>query len=996
MRKDRVFEILVQHFIGEKVADQKGPGHQPQGKEIGLTAAELARLAGIDRSNASRDLNQLVREGKLVKIPGRPVRFRLVDLRAAPQEGNAAAAPKAVGSATTAVGAGAHLVPKEKGLRPVARGRTWTATGSGTTASRAPSTAPAALLEREESGAFEESWAFAQLIGFRGSLKTQVEQGMAAILYPPNGLHTLLLGPTGSGKNHFARVMYQFALEKGRLAPGAPFVSFNCADYAHNSQLLLSQLFGYRRGAFTGAIHDQPGLVEKADQGILFLDEVHRLPPEGQEMLFQLMDTGEFRRLGETDGHRRATVLIIAATSQNPEEVLLKTFYRRIPMVIRLPSLSERPREERLELLQAFFAEEARQTRTRITVTDDVIDAFLAAEYSGNVGQLKNDVRLVCARAFVKFLAEGGDGVRVTRTLLPAHVRQALVHRWSSGKEMDSFLGPQGDLVFYPTAGEVPWRKDPTDLYETIERTVEEFQREGLTPEEIDRMLTLEIESYFRRFVKGFGAENRRWEEIIRLVGPSVVEATRAMLALAEAELDLAFDERVFRALAMHLKTSLERMERGGWSDGSPRPVLKGEQVAYFPLARRMVEVWTERTGTELPPEEASFIAMFLQSVARQKEDEKRTVGVVVIAHGSQTAAGMAEVANRLLGHSYVYSLNVSLDEMAEQILNRAENLVRQADRGSGVVLLVDMGPLVFLGEIISQRTGIPTLTLDRVNTPLVLEVARKALAGYSLDSLSDFFQTGERKPGPSPAGQEGSPAAYKLAAVCITGAGSAEKIKGLLNDRLPALARWGIQILAAGLADRHQMETLRELAGRGDLLAVVGTINPGLAGIPFVSLEEILLYRGLEKLEEILRRQLELAGALPGSSYFQVTRSRLFHEIRNTLLRQSRFLNPDVVLRSIHTMITDLEERLGFQIENDVLAGLVMHLAASLEKKVTNPGGLLQCRDKEEIAVRYPREVAATRAAAEVLRRELDFDLSEDEICNLVKIIRQVPLLDE
>ena len=132
----------------------------------------------------------------------------------------------------------------------------------------------------------EELSAFNRIIGFDGSLKAQIQQAKAAILYPPNGLHTLILGPTGVGKSNLAEAMYEFALETGTLQKDAPFIIFNCADYAENPQLLLSQLFGHIKGAYTGAVVSKEGLVEKADGGILFLDEVHRLPPEGQELLY--------------------------------------------------------------------------------------------------------------------------------------------------------------------------------------------------------------------------------------------------------------------------------------------------------------------------------------------------------------------------------------------------------------------------------------------------------------------------------------------------------------------------------------------------------------------------------------------------------------------------------------------------------------------------------------------------------------------------------------
>ncbi len=124
------------------------------------------------------------------------------------------------------------------------------------------------------------------IIGYHGSLKNAISQAEAAVLYPPHGLHTLLLGASGVGKSFFAEAMYNFAISSSHFDKNAPFVLFNCADYVDNPQLLLSQLFGYSKGAFTGAITDKVGLVEKANNGILFLDEVHRLPSEGRKYCF--------------------------------------------------------------------------------------------------------------------------------------------------------------------------------------------------------------------------------------------------------------------------------------------------------------------------------------------------------------------------------------------------------------------------------------------------------------------------------------------------------------------------------------------------------------------------------------------------------------------------------------------------------------------------------------------------------------------------------------
>lgn len=186
-----------------------------------------------------------------------------------------------------------------------------------------------------------------KIIGASSSLKVPIQQAKAAILYPPKGLNSLILGETGVGKSMFAELMYKFSKEAKVMDGKAPFVRFNCADYADNPQLVVAQIFGVKKGVYTGAEKDKDGLLKKADGGILFLDEIHRLSPQGQEMLFTYIDKGFFRPIGDTEDLIKVQVQIIAATTENPESYLLKTFTRRIPMIIKLPSLKDRTLKER-------------------------------------------------------------------------------------------------------------------------------------------------------------------------------------------------------------------------------------------------------------------------------------------------------------------------------------------------------------------------------------------------------------------------------------------------------------------------------------------------------------------------------------------------------------------------------------------------------------------------------------------------------------------------
>lgn len=230
----------------------------------GSAAKELATELGLTRANTSLELNKLVRQAQVVKIKTFPVRYLPM-----------------------------IVIEQHFGLRQLE-------VASLKDSTKKP-TEPAVKLEQLAQAAastqVNQVDPLELMIGYRGSLHNAVSQAKAALMYPPHGLHMMLLGQTGVGETYFANKIYAYAKFAQILnddADDAPFVSFNCADYYNNPQLLMATLFGHAKGAYTGAEWEKAGLVEQANGGILLLDEVHRLPPEGQEMLFYFIDNGVF------------------------------------------------------------------------------------------------------------------------------------------------------------------------------------------------------------------------------------------------------------------------------------------------------------------------------------------------------------------------------------------------------------------------------------------------------------------------------------------------------------------------------------------------------------------------------------------------------------------------------------------------------------------------------------------------------------------------------
>ncbi|NPV69220.1 MAG: sigma 54-interacting transcriptional regulator [Firmicutes bacterium] len=704
-----------------------------------------------------------------------------------------------------------------------------------------PNTPTIAHRGTRPAGKVDEDDPFSRLLGSSGSLKPIIQQAKAAVLYPPHGLHTLILGPAGVGKNELAEAMYHFAQDiRGRAIP---FVTFNCADYAENPQLLLSQLFGHVKGAYTGAEAGKIGLVEKADGGIVFLDEIHRLPAEGQEILFHLMDRGRFRRLGETETHRHADVMLIAATTEDPQASLLGTFRRRIPMMIEVPALADRPLAERAEMIRRFSREEAVRTGTAVRLMKDAFQAFMLYDCPGNVGQLKSDIQVACARGFLVHVTEATPSVEIDASQLPSHVRRGLLKLPGHRQEIENLAS--GDLTILPGKGELAPAKDdlytlPGDIYQYIEQRYEELRRGGFADSEINTLLGAELDVQFRRHLKQVGSRSQQVtrEDLVSVVGRDIVGLVETILQRARSRYP-QLDQHLFYCLAMHLSAAVERLRQGKPIVNPHLDEVKKEYVAEFSLATEMLEMINRRLGLNFPEDEAGFLAMYLRgSLMKDEGPREGRVGVVVITHG-KVASSMVDVAARLLGASHARCVEMSLDEDPEGALARAISAVKDADEGKGVLLLVDMGSLLTFGEIISERTGIRTRTVDRIDTLMVIEAIRRAdLPSASLDELAENLVAYR---GSLVKGERGlAPTATKtILTLCLTGKGAAVRLQSFLER---VLEGQNVEVLPLGAVTQKDVNAeIARLSREHHIAAIVGTVDPGVRGIPFIPVEQVM-----------------------------------------------------------------------------------------------------------------------------------------------------------
>lgn len=922
-------------YIREK--SESWPGDRFRGR-IGFDAQEIAEALDMLRNNVSKELNALHRQGKIVKFSGRPVLYF-----------DKACLEAALG---VTLGEGACRIDDVE-----------------------------SVCQSKQSPEAENP--FVHLIGAQGSLKRQVEQAKAAILYPPDGLHTLIVGQTGVGKTLFAHMMFEYGKVMHRFAADAPFVTFNCADYYNNPQLLISHIFGYMKGAFTGADQSKAGLVEEADGGVLFLDEIHRLPPEGQEMIFYFMDTGTFNRLGETQRSRRAKVLIIGATTEDPDSALTKTFVRRIPNIMKIPLLAERSTDEKLDIIKLMFQDEAQRVKKPIRVGVETIKALVGSIGSGNAGQLKSNIKLLCAQAFLNGI-DSPEGIEVDFKMLPQQIRSGLLTLSANRQaltEVTKALGSDSCIIV-PPGPDFPLTDGVSgaefNLYQVVEAKVELLKGEGISSDLIKQILAADVNVYVRNlYNKKASVKMTTRERLLKIVDASLVDFAEQVALYVQKRMNASYHDRFLYAFSLHLSAFLKRVK----SKDAAHKELEGtvpQDSLCLEVATEIGSLIEKHYRIEVPRVEIEYIALLLES--SQEDDRDDRVVLLVATHGQSTATSMVEVAQRLFGTTdvSVLAVDMPLEVRPQAVLDKMAAMLQSVPCLKGVLILADMGSLCNLGPSLEKRLDVPVRTIDMVSTPLILEAMRKAeLAGMDLDglydSLASFHGYEARDVTQDTELEKVTDDGRVVVTICSTGQGTALKLKSLVEEILRGAGQ-PLPVIPVGIVKLE--EHLREIAEGHRIVAAVGVKKPAMR-IPFISLEAIIDGEGEAALLELVTGSRSASPHRQGSRVVQSLCSE-------SLCKFLTYLNPEKVMPLLMEFDERLEAGRREPLANPLRIRLLVHCGCALERcimrKPLHYGG-----NPSELRT---EKVEALKKAAEVFSEKLHLTLAADEYYFMAEMI--------
>ena len=238
------------------------------------------------------------------------------------------------------------------------------------------------------------TFSFDNIVGKSSALSDVISQARKVAA---TDVSVLINGETGTGKEVFARAIHSESQRRSEA-----FLALNCSAFSR--ELLESELFGYKAGAFTGAVKDKRGLLEEANHGTIFLDEIGEMALELQSKLLRVLETGEFVKVGDTKT-THVDVRILSATNRNLKEEIANgrfredLYFRLSVFRILLPPLCQR-RDDILLLAQHFIGLYARQIgRTAPSLSTEAKNIFLAYPWPGNVREMMNAIEhalIVC------------------------------------------------------------------------------------------------------------------------------------------------------------------------------------------------------------------------------------------------------------------------------------------------------------------------------------------------------------------------------------------------------------------------------------------------------------------------------------------------------------------------------------------------------------------------------------------------------------------------
>lgn len=601
----------------------------------GLDAFSISMDLKLDRSNVSRYLNALHREGRLIKVSGRPTLYyarRVIET----------AYPDSFFPSTLPIG----------------------------------STIQDYFVSDISTAVEPAITAFDQyLVNDRSSFSLPIQKAKAAVLYPPFGLNTLITGKASVGKHDFVTAIFSYGKSKHIFAEHKKLYEFDCALYAEKyTENIFTLLYGH----FEDGVY-KPGLIENARNSVLVLTNFEYLSDTVVKLLKLSLSKQEFIPVAASIDQKPIKIkTMIIGLTESQDYLGITGIKSLFPIQIHLPSLHERSIDEMLFLTLTRLQKESADINKTIRVSKGVLSCLVMADYPENLSNLSAEIKQACANAYQRSLNSDAFFIDLDFVDISNQILESIHDINDRIDDLNDLLILFDDehLFFSP----VQSNKELELLYEinrdnTAETTDPVGKLEGhlidLCIRDINYVTSIRLNTIRSVLLKDI------YQELYPLFTHS----------------PLIENENLLYGLLSHLSTSIKQIKHGSYSTRFERQSHQIANSDDYAFAREIKENVEMTYSIVLPEYELDYIATYLYLSSQWTEN--KYIQILIILKNSSNSKNYSTYLNSLNHKSTAYSLEYNAALPFEEMLQTIQLNLENIDKGKGVIIATDVCELL-------------------------------------------------------------------------------------------------------------------------------------------------------------------------------------------------------------------------------------------------------------------------------------------------------------